>query len=62
MVLDDGKDSKGLNVDINAIELTNVTGDAIEQKLGTKYDQRDMIRMGKRAELRVGIILSTPVL
>ena len=51
MILDDGKDGKGLNVDIDAIELTDVTEGAVEQKLGTKYDQRDMIRMGKRQEV-----------
>ena len=31
----------------------SVTDGAIEQKLGTKYDQRDMVRMGKKQELRV---------
>lgn len=48
-----GKNGQNLNVDINAVELTNVSEGALEQKLGTKYDQRDMIRMGKRQELRV---------
>lgn len=52
MVLDDGKNGQGLNVDVDVIELTDVTAGAIEQKLGTKYDQRDMVRMGKRQELR----------
>ncbi|KAK3682004.1 polyamine transporter tpo5 [Vermiconidia calcicola] len=52
MVLDDGKNSQGLNVDVDKIELTDVTDGAIEQELGTKYDQRDTVRMGKRQELR----------
>ena len=55
MTLDEGKDGKSLNVEIGTIELTNVTAGAVEQKLGTKYDQRDMMRMGKRQELRVRI-------
>ena len=50
MVLDDGKKQES---NIASIELSNVTEGAIEQKLGTKYDQRDMLRMGKRQELRV---------
>ncbi|KAK5120617.1 hypothetical protein LTR85_005975 [Meristemomyces frigidus] len=49
MVFDD---AKGAGVDVDGVELTDVTEGAVEQKLGTKYDQRDMVRMGKRQELR----------
>lgn len=60
MVLDDGKDGHGTRVDVDAIELTDVavTAGAEDVKLGTRYDQRDMVRMGKRQELRVSPRLS----
>ena len=53
MVLDDGKEVAA-QVDIDELDLrADVTEGAIEEKLGTRYDQRDMVRMGKRQELRV---------
>lgn len=54
MVLDDGKGADA-PVGVDTVELTDVTEGATEQKLGTRYDQRDMVRMGKRQELRVGV-------
>lgn len=56
MVLDDGKATVATSVNVGAVELSDVTEGAIEQKLGTRYDQRDMVRMGKRQELRVRLI------
>ena len=53
MVLDDVKGGSNA-VDVGTVELTDVTEGALEEKLGTQYDQRDMVRMGKRQELRVG--------
>ena len=52
MVLDDVKGGSNA-VDVGTVELKDVTEGALEEKLGTKYDQRDMVRMGKRQELRV---------
>ena len=52
MVLDEAKTGALSDVDVNTIELTNVTAGAIGGKFGTRYDQRDMVRMGKRQELR----------
>ena len=45
------------NVDIK--EQVEVSAGAIDEKIGTKYDQRDMVRMGKRQELRVIITKRT---
>lgn len=61
MVLDDVKDGHGLRVDVDAVELTDLTisGGAEKKKKGTRYDQRDMVRMGKRQELRVRQLLQT---
>ncbi|KAK4544789.1 hypothetical protein LTR36_004038 [Oleoguttula mirabilis] len=50
MVLDDAKEA---GVDVDGVELADVTeGPAVEQRLGTKADRRDMERMGKKPELR----------
>lgn len=55
MVFDDDVKHGGVT-QVNADDAdyrANVTEGAIEEKLGTKYDQRDMVRMGKTQELRV---------
>ena len=58
MVLDDGKEGM-THVNVNDLDIrADVTEGAIEEKLGTRYDQRDMARMGKRQELRVCTLFS----
>ncbi|KAF2764011.1 amino acid transporter [Teratosphaeria nubilosa] len=54
MALDEAKSSNEPTIDVEAVALAapHVTSHACEQFLGTKYDQRDMLRMGKRQELR----------
>ena len=58
MVLDDIKAGHGGRVDIDAVQLDEIAGERSVKKLGTEYDQRDMTRMGKRQELRVGTLHS----
>ena len=36
----------------SGLEVVDVTEGGIDEKLGTEYDQRNMIRMGKKQELR----------
>ena len=38
--------------EFDAQQVVDVTGGNIDKKLGTEYDQRGMIRMGKKQELR----------
>lgn len=38
--------------DVGVLELTEVTPGAEDVKLGTQFDQRDMVRMGKKQELK----------
>lgn len=38
--------------ELNVHELVEVTEGAEAEKLGTEYDQRGMVRMGKKQELR----------
>ena len=52
MQADNTKSEDGpINIDVT--EQVEVSAGATDEKLGTKYDQRDMVRMGKRQELRV---------
>ena len=37
---------------VDVMELTEVTPGATAEKLGTRYDIHDMVRMGKKQELR----------
>lgn len=37
---------------VDVLELTQVTPGAEDVKLGTQFDQRDMVRMGKKQELK----------
>lgn len=37
---------------IDVLELSEVTPGAEDVKLGTRFDQRDMVRMGKKQELK----------
>lgn len=50
--MDQAKSGELPNAAVDVYELTEVSEGAIEQKLGTQYDQRDMVRMGKKQELR----------
>ncbi|KAK5740131.1 hypothetical protein LTR17_004843 [Elasticomyces elasticus] len=53
MVLDDDKGGSGAQVNVDELQSqAAVTNDAVAEKLGTKHDQRDMVRMGKRQEVR----------
>ncbi|KAK5717360.1 hypothetical protein LTR15_009254 [Elasticomyces elasticus] len=46
MILDDGKEGNGAQVNVDEMQSqTAVTNDAVAKKLGTKYDQRDMVRI-----------------
>lgn len=53
MVFDDGKAGSN-HVNVEDLDVRpDVTDGAVDEKLGTRYDQRDMARMNKRQELRV---------
>ncbi|KAK5130289.1 hypothetical protein LTR08_002249 [Meristemomyces frigidus] len=52
MPFDDVKNGHGHTTNIDITEQAEVSAGAVDEKVGTTYDQRDMSRLGKRQELR----------